>query len=67
MLVNLVLRGPDDDGDFEVRSSPQSMFLVFWHLIPIHLSRDAGTGVRGRSTAPLPFERGGNEGIGALT
>jgi len=28
MLVELVLRGPDDDGDFEVRSSPQSAFLV---------------------------------------
>jgi len=30
MLAELVLRGPDDDGDFEVRSCPQRAFLVFW-------------------------------------
>jgi len=42
MLVELVLRGLDkDDGDFEFRSCPQSAFLVFWDLIPIHLSKDA--------------------------
>ena len=38
MLVELVLRGPDDDdGDFEVCSRPQSTFL-FWDLMPIFLS-----------------------------
>jgi len=60
MLVELVLRGPDDDGDFGVRSCPQSVFLVFWDLIPIHFSRDAGTGVHDGGTAPLPFEMGGH-------
>ena len=44
MLVELVRRGPDDHGDFEVRSCPQSAFLVFWDLIQVYLSRDAGTG-----------------------
>jgi len=29
--------------------------------------RDAGTGVHYDGTAPLPFERGGNGGTGALT
>jgi len=29
ILIELVLRGPDDDGDFGVRSCPQSAFLVF--------------------------------------
>jgi len=51
MLVELVLRGPDDDGDFEVRSCPQSAFLVFWDLILIYLGRDAGTWVHDGSTA----------------
>jgi len=65
MLVELVLRGLDkDDGDFEFRSCPQSAFLVFWDLIPIHLSKDAWTGVHDGGTAPLAFW---NEGIGALT
>jgi len=45
MLVELVRRGPDDNGDFEVRSCPQSAFLVFWDLIPVYLSGDVGTGV----------------------
>jgi len=35
MLVELVLRGPDNNGDFEVRSCPKNVFLVFWDLIPI--------------------------------
>jgi len=30
-------------------------------------NRDAGTGVHYGGTAPLPFERGGNGGTGALT
>ena len=64
MLVELVRRGPDDDGDFEIRIRPQSAFLVFWDLIPIYLSRDAGTGVHGGALNHLPFEIGG---IGALT
>jgi len=55
MLAELVLRAPDDDGDFEVRSCPQSVFLVFWNLIPIHLSRDAGTGVHDGVTALLAY------------
>ena len=61
MLVEFALRGhgDDDDGGFEVRSCPQSAFLVFWDLIPIYLSRAAGTG----ALPPLPFEMGG---IGAL-
>jgi len=53
MLVELVRKGPDDDGDFEVRSCPPSAFLFFWDLIPIYLSRDAATGVRDGGTAPL--------------
>jgi len=53
MLVELVLRGLDDDGDFEVRNCPQSAFLVFWDLIPNYLSRDAGKGVHDGGTAPL--------------
>jgi len=51
MLMELVLRGPDDDGAFEVRSCPQSAFLMFWDLIPIYLSRDAGTGLHSGCTA----------------
>jgi len=31
------------------------------------MCRDAGTGVHYGGTAPLPFERGGNGGTGALT
>jgi len=53
MPLELVLRGPGDDGDFEVRSCPQNAFLVFWDLIPIHLSRDAGTGLHDGGDAPL--------------
>jgi len=52
MLVELVLRGPDDNGDFEVHSCANSAFLVFWDLIPIYVSRDAGTGVNDGGTAP---------------
>jgi len=52
-LVELALRRPDGDGDFEVRSCPQNAFLVFWDLIPIYLSKDAGTGVHDGGTAPL--------------
>jgi len=44
MFVELVLRGLDDDVDFEVRSCPQSAFLVFCDLIPIFRSRNAGCG-----------------------
>jgi len=61
ILVELVLTGPGDDGDFEVRSCPQNAFLVFWDLIPIHLSRDAGTGLHDGGNATL------NGGTGALT
>jgi len=64
MLVELVLMGPDDDGDLEVRSCPQSTFLVFWDLIPIYLSRDAGTGGHDGASALLPFELGV---VGAIT
>jgi len=57
MLVEFALRGhgDDDDGGFEVRSCPQSAFLVFWDLIPIYLSRAAGTGVHDGGTTPLAF------------
>jgi len=55
MLVELVLKGPDDDGDFEVRGCTQSAFLVLRHMIPIYLSREAGTGLHDGSTAPLAF------------
>jgi len=61
MLVELVLKGPDDDGDFEVRSCPQGAFLVFWDLISIYLSRDAGTGVHdGGHCPPCPLKWGAN-------
>jgi len=59
MLAEFVLSGPSDDGDFEVRSCPQSAFLVFWDLKPIYLSRDAGTGVHDGGTNPLLFEMWG--------
>jgi len=36
----------------------QRVFLVFWDLIPIYLSRDAGAGVHDGGTALLPFEMG---------
>jgi len=65
MLVELVLRRPDDDGDCEVHSCPQSGFMVFWGLIPLYLSRDAGTGVHDRGTAPLALRNGVH--IGVLT
>jgi len=64
MLVELVLRGPDDDGDFGVRSCPQSVFLVFWDLIRFI---SAGTPERGCMTGvlpPCPLKWGG---IGAFT
>jgi len=53
MLVEFALRGhgDDDDGGFEVRSCPQSAFLVFWDLIPIYLSRPPE---RGCMTGALP-------------
>jgi len=38
----------------------QSAFLVFWDLIPIYLSRNAGTGVHNRGTAPLTLGNGGH-------
>ena len=53
MFVELVLRGPDDDYEFELRSFTQSAFLVLWDLIQIYLSRDAATGVHDGRTAPL--------------
>jgi len=53
ILVEFVLSGSDDDGYFEVRSCPQSAFLVFWDLIQVYLSRDAGTGVHDGGTTPL--------------
>jgi len=53
MFVELVLRGPDDDDEFELRSFTQSAFLVLWDLIQIYLSRDAATGVHDGRTAPL--------------
>jgi len=59
-----MLRGPDDDGYFEVCSCPQSAFLFFCDLIPIYLSRDTGTGVHDGALPPLLFEMGG---MGALT
>jgi len=64
MLVELALEGPDDDGDFVVRSCPQSGFLVFWDLIPIISGGTPKRGCMAGALPPLPFEMGG---IGALT
>jgi len=58
MLVELVRRGPDDDGDLEVRSCTQSAFLVYWDLITVYLSRDAGTRCMTGTLHPLTFEIG---------
>ena len=55
MFLEFVLRGPDDGGDFEVRSCPQSTFLVSCGLITIYLSRDTGTRVHDGGTAPRAF------------
>jgi len=56
MLVELVRRGPDDDGDLEARGCPQIAFLVFWDSIPVYLSRDTGTGCMTGTLPPLLFE-----------
>jgi len=44
---------------------PSSSFLRF--IQTIAMARHAGTLVRDGGTAPMPFEKGGNRGIGALT